>query len=1565
MLIIGLGRSLKVTYRIRHSCFPNNFKIFYSTIVDQNNTLNNNNNNSNDIALQKGPEKPRINPVGIQHLSNGLQNQLFPNSNDKETNSKINSSKIQLVKLAHEYLKNNDLLGKKCSINDPINFKLPTLQGKNLSEHFYRLGLNDSKNYLDLINNLLKLESNKTLICKKKTIKQKKSASQIEKDKLNFEKFPTLPKNWVFKSGWTRYEDGKDPEPVPYPLEDELVFDVETMYEISKFPTLATALTTKAWYCWVSPFLTKESNTPEYHLIPLNTQEREKIIVGHNVSYDRARIKEEYNINMSKAFFMDTMSLHIAVNGMCSRQRSTWIKYNKNINSLDSNAVENLKNIEKFKENLKDSELKSLINNDILIEDQLNDNDTESSLKDDPWLKTSSLNSLAHVANLHCGIKLEKSIRDDFATLDPNTVREDFQKLTNYCANDVIATFEIFKKIYPDFKKIIPHPVNFSALRHINQSFLPTTRTWDNYIENTEGIYQNSANEINEKLYELCNETVKLKDDPSKSWESDPWLSQLDWTIQPVKLTKKGLPYKNQKLPGYPEWYKQLMVKNELKLTIKTRISSLLLKLAWEGKPIYWIESKGWCFITDKNETDFFINKNYSNFDNNELLKLNDPNSSSYNPEIIDLIYSKNKTFFKIPHEDGPNARVTCLFSKAFVNHFESGLLSSNNETAKKALQLSVSNSYWTSSRERIISQFVVYNDDKHIINQKLDANKISPEHEEAPGESKNLKSEIEEPVVELKEETTSRKKSKKSKTSSKAKEEEINSKNSLAAKEEPSDPIRSVQLTNSTKPLIETSINKDLTFGIDTKMGIIIPQIVPMGTITRRAVEKTWLTASNAKKNRLGSELKAMVQAPPGYKFVGADVDSEELWIASLVGDSVFHLHGGTAIGWMTLEGKKSEGTDLHSKTANILNISRNEAKVFNYGRIYGAGAKFAVTLLKKFNPSISDKEAKETAKRLYGATKGKNDFLDGKKIWYGGSESIVFNRLEKIAEQENPKTPVLGAGITSALQKNNLNSNTFLPSRINWAIQSSGVDYLHLLLVSMSYLTKIYNIDARLCITVHDEIRYLVKEEDQYKVAMLLQISNLWTRAMFCHQLGIDEVPQTCAFFSAVDIDHVLRKEVDLDCITPSHPNAIPHGESLDIYQLLEKPEIQEFLKSHDNEKDEDLKEVFSKISKLSKPNELLDKNLDKITKNFLIKLQISTNSKDFKKIKRIFLNELDISKNELFLKDLNESDKKFRENPKKDKLKDFEHKREPIYLNSTFGDINLDFNEMVQKINEFPSDFLIKKDTKLSSKPDLPKSSSSSSSRSSKSTSFKNVKSTSVKTKTLSKNATNNKSASTEKASTTSKMTGNSIASSSKTLKPSTTTSTEGKKTKKTAKTAPNNAKNLEKDSKAQNESKKDPADINTTTNENLTNFNSVVNNSISSSSKSIKTSFTNITNSDLIDAKNSSISNSNNNRSNNVKDSRFKEKLLYSTPNSISPSYKMNFQPTDTNNSKAFSTSKSSHHLKTYSTIFSKREGINHKPKQSQSKSIGDPSTLSYRPTYQEYLEMKFPPIFTKK
>lgn len=73
-----------------------------------------------------------------------------------------------------------------------------------------------------------------------------------------------------------------------------------------------------------------------------------------------------------------------------------------------------------------------------------------------------------------------------------------------------------------------------------------------------------------------------------------------------------------------------------------------------------------------------------------------------------------------------------------------------------------------------------------------------------------------------------------------------------------------------------------------------------------------------------------------------------------------------------MTLQGKKSQGTDLHSRTADTVGISREHAKVFNYGRIYGAGQPFAERLLLQFNHRLSQTEAASKARQMYALTKG-----------------------------------------------------------------------------------------------------------------------------------------------------------------------------------------------------------------------------------------------------------------------------------------------------------------------------------------------------------------------------------------------------------------------------------------------------------------------------------------------------------------------------------------------------------------------------------------------------------------
>ena len=207
-----------------------------------------------------------------------------------------------------------------------------------------------------------------------------------------------------------------------------------------------------------------------------------------------------------------------------------------------------------------------------------------------------------------------------------------------------------------------------------------------------------------------------------------------------------------------------------------------------------------------------------------------------------------------------------------------------------------------------------------------------------------------------------------------------------------------------------------------ESSWGIILPQAIPMGTVTRRAADSTWLTASNFKKNAIGSELKAKLLAPAGYKFVGADVDSEELWIASLIGDAQLGIQGATALGFMTLQGSKVKETDMHSITGKIAGISRDQAKIFNYSRIYGAGYKYATQILMQCNPEMTEEEAISIALKMFKNTKGvrlKIPGNNGRTFWCGGSESFMFNELERIAHSESSLTPVLGCEIPNSLSE------------------------------------------------------------------------------------------------------------------------------------------------------------------------------------------------------------------------------------------------------------------------------------------------------------------------------------------------------------------------------------------------------------------------------------------------------------------------------------------------------------------------------------------------------------------
>ncbi|KAH8103142.1 DNA polymerase family A-domain-containing protein [Cristinia sonorae] len=1127
------------------------------------------------------------------------------------------------VQIAKDHLQTHDLDPSQGSVLPDIGFTLPQLQGRNIDEHFHRIGAEAAEPWLSLAQTL--------------------SMSEL----------PPKPDIWDIQSGWSKYHflpgGSSYTTHVDYPQhegepENMLVFDVETIPGHSPFAVMACAASKNAWYSWISPWLLGESSDPQ-QLIPFGNSCAPRVVVGHNVSYDRARILEEYSVDGTQTRFLDTMALHVAVKGISSHQRPAWNKYRKlkaqeleQKNEAVDAVLELMRATELKQEEAPDAlerERLKLLRQEMeesLPQLQADDSlEAEADLTSKRWEDLTSANSLADVAKLHCGIAMDKNIRNDFMTHTPPEILDGIQDYLTYCANDVFVTHAVFSKVLPIFLSACPSPVSFAGILTMGSSFLPVNEQWEAYIANAERTYRELDDKVKRRLIDLAHEAKGMME--TGTWENDAWLGQLDWTpkvagksrgIEPIQPLPVEVDEPAVKL--VPAWFLVWHKQGEQSPPFVNRLLPLLLNVTFDGYPMQYTTSEKWHYIADgkimrlpsaKNtktvtllsrshgvsalkqgrlqclDPDVVLSVSQGDFTaevsaaiRKRVLEVAcmDPSEARKDPWLNQLDWTL-KPLDDDASESAPKPKKTKKVPpppvKVYWPKWYWDLAKPKKDMPPGSLDLTVRNRIapillrlswqgwplfysreygWTyrvdphTEYKTRATPLEFYDPaDENLRQSVLRTGYMFYKLPHKDGEKANVGSPLGKTFIKYAQDGTLTSPGDEAKDAL-----DMNAQCSywISARDRVMN-----QLVVWQDHRVNTGFRLPAAADSGKKWGIIIPQVITMGTVTRRAIEKTWLTASNAKKNRVGSELKAMVRAPEGYAIVGADVDSEELWISSVMGDAQFGIHGATAIGWMTLEGTKAAGTDLHSKTAAILGISRDQAKVFNYSRIYGAGMRHAILLLLQANAGMLPEQAAKLAENLYASTKGKNTHRNdifGRKFWFGGTESFVFNKLEEIALSDHPQTPALGCGVTHALSKAYLPAefgSDYMTSRINWVVQSSGVDYLHLLIVAMKYLIDKYDIQARYLISVHDELRYLVKEEDKYRAALALQIANLWTRCLFAFKLGLDDLPQGVAFFSAVDVDHVLRKEVDMPCTTPSQPHPIPPGESLDLAKVLTK--------------------------------------------------------------------------------------------------------------------------------------------------------------------------------------------------------------------------------------------------------------------------------------------------------------------------------------------------------------------------------------------------------------------------
>lgn len=336
-----------------------------------------------------------------------------------------------------------------------------------------------------------------------------------------------------------------------------------------------------------------------------------------------------------------------------------------------------------------------------------------------------------------------------------------------------------------------------------------------------------------------------------------------------------------------------------------------------------------------------------------------------------------------------------------------------------------------------------------------------------------------------------------------------------------------------------------------DSDLTLIVPQTIPHNTATNRAGENLWLTVPDPKPEKIGTEVKTRVQVCSPYTFVSSDYDGQESVIASIFADSHYRIAGSSQFSHSILAGSKDDGTDMHSMTAKTIGISRTVAKNCNYGMLYGSGVKTLAATIRKGNKKIPVSVAETMAKKLIASKKGEKASPASPNL-VGGSDSYAYNEMARIANEEIPTNPLSGTKMSTAFRPQVVQKD-FFTMRNNWVIQSTGSAMLHAFLTGMAYLTRLYKVEARFCMSVHDSVLYLCKEEDADLVSALYQIAHLWSWAWLRYNYGIYEMPHANAWFSSIEVDRIFRKSATASTVTVSQPNPEPHGRAHTITTLL----------------------------------------------------------------------------------------------------------------------------------------------------------------------------------------------------------------------------------------------------------------------------------------------------------------------------------------------------------------------------------------------------------------------------
>uniref|UniRef100_A0A8R1DJZ1 DNA-directed DNA polymerase n=1 Tax=Caenorhabditis japonica TaxID=281687 RepID=A0A8R1DJZ1_CAEJA len=1009
--------------------------------------------------------------------------------------------------------------------------ELPPLEANDVVEHFRVLAQNQTGKYRKLLEKAGEFDLELA----------KKVLERIDKNE-----------QWLFETGWTRYPFNPDDkiEKIDFPSDEILFFDIELVVQDGNLPTLAIALGGNAWYGWCSDRLINKTEIPDFptenDLIPIGEIWAEKIVIGHNVGFDRARVKEAYRIEDAKIRYMDTMSMALPMYGMADHQQSLYEMYD--VEDTDTNNEW----VNAWKGRVSKNSLVAV--HDHLYPDK--ETNAESFSK--------------------------KTLRASFVKDPIEKIREDFQILMSYCARDNILCAEIYVRLWPEFTRRFPHPATLYGMLNMGNVYLPINSYWKQFYEKNVQMCEEKKTRATRSIVETARllaggrnlEEEEKGNEEEEQKASDVWMWSQDWSY-------------NGKL-GSTEWliklfksraHVNLPIENveSHHIALKSHLIPAIFGFCYGPFPLFKTRSKGWGFLVPNwklletflkdhpkiehidAKTDFTADPSLKEFPHRKFFDTVKNNEYMFgelpiSPDRKGFELDSNGLvrFYQLDHPSG-EGNVGDPLTKHFAKDLKEQVLRPTRYEEQFAVVLDSlqTTQFWTSYSQRYENEVTIW--------QPQSTRKTGNNLEMMDG--------------------------------------------AIAAAVVPAGTVsrRSVHklwvtLTNqSTGGVIGTGIKamvqapsgyRLVGADVDSQEQWLAALYGDASAEKRLPIEKRvagktafsnmMLAGSKSDNTDLHSVVANQLKISRNHaktlnyaRLYGSGethagkhlmrIGGMKQAEAESTASQLFKLTKGEGARYMRVDSRMNVLVDMYLKTVENL----DQCKVLAIDGFYympsytsqfaSETLEFEEWLLSNYSSLLNGHSSDSLISSIYENT------TESLRLFVGGYESSTFNFLEISAAARDLRTPILGCQIADSLGK--LPTGTpgstsferkYKRSVMNWIVQSSAVDFLHLLLVSMHWLCEKYNIPARFSISIHDEVRYLCPEKDAPRLALALQFSNLLVRAYISQRVGICQLPNTVAFFSQVDCDTVLRKEVDTVSINPDGTK-IADGVAWTIEDLL----------------------------------------------------------------------------------------------------------------------------------------------------------------------------------------------------------------------------------------------------------------------------------------------------------------------------------------------------------------------------------------------------------------------------